>query len=147
MPTMRKPSQDSLHSCSATLYITVLPPQPVCTFDSWMTASGGIKTGCSWRREYKEYAFKDPFKAEYPPKPSRSGMYRRQIKLLQEFYQKFSNCYKSTAQPRYQFSLSNKLLWVSSDSVVPKRCSRTSMRGGSAADHKGTSRSHRAAYL
>lgn len=67
----------------------------------------------------EEYKFCDPFKAEYPNK---GGSWKdiKHIKKIQKFHEIYNFYDKHTRQTRYQFSLSNKLIWVSSDSVVPK---------------------------
>ena len=89
------------------------PSQCHCTM-----AYNSCHASCGHATIPEEYKFYDPFKAVYPNK----GLWvdPNDIKNIQKFHENF-NCYnKHTRQTRYQFSLHNKLIWVSSDSALPK---------------------------
>lgn len=61
----------------------------------------------------------DPFKAKYPNPPEDHSSYKFR-KRFQEFYKQFNNYNETGYQPRYQFTLSNKMIYVSPTSITPK---------------------------
>ena len=66
-----------------------------------------------------EWYFNDPFKADYPSKPE-SPANTAFKKRLKEFYKTFNDYDENSHQTRFQFTLHNKMIWVSSSSPVPK---------------------------
>ena len=65
-----------------------------------------------------DWSFNDPFKARYPNKPDSYNV--PHCRKLQQLYKEYNNYDKSTHQTRFQFTLQNKMIWVSSASLVPK---------------------------
>lgn len=71
--------------------------------------------------------FNDSFKAKYPNKTDNFDC--TTIKCFQQLYKDLNNYDEHSRQTRYQFTLSNKLIWVSSDSLVPKLYNNANKKG------------------
>lgn len=78
------------------------------------------RASCGKVSRLGEWKFEDPFKATYPNKtpPWRDPQEERH---LQKFFELYNNYDANSLQPRYQFTQNNKMIWVSSDSSIPKR--------------------------
>lgn len=78
------------------------------------------RASCGKVSRLGEWKFEDPFKATYPNKtpPWRDPQEQRH---LQKFFELYNNYDANSLQPRYQFTQNNKMIWVSSDSSIPKR--------------------------